>query len=236
MGYVGFIPCRAGSERVKNKNTRPFAGFEGGLIELKLRQMAGVAELDEIVVSSNDEVVLDFADKFGKTVDSRVVALPRPDEFGVSSTSMGQFITDYIAQMRETGVLFWTHVTHPFVRSEIYCEAIKTYETAVAEGYDSLVSATKLQTFLWRDGKPFNYDNTVEKWPRSQDIAPVWEINHAIYVIPFETMRKEGDRIGAKPFFFEMEERDAMDIDWEDQFKLMDELFVARHVNGEVLF
>ena len=27
-----FLPTRKGSERVKNKNTRPFAGIEGGLI------------------------------------------------------------------------------------------------------------------------------------------------------------------------------------------------------------
>ena len=28
-----FLPTRKGSERVKSKNTRPFAGIEGGLVE-----------------------------------------------------------------------------------------------------------------------------------------------------------------------------------------------------------
>ena len=28
-----FLPTRKGSERVRNKNTRPFAGIEGGLIK-----------------------------------------------------------------------------------------------------------------------------------------------------------------------------------------------------------
>lgn len=233
--YIGFIPCRAGSERVKNKNTRPFGGFEGGLIDLKLRQMASVSRLSEIIVSSNDPLVLDFATRFSEEHDPRVKAVVRPDEYGVSSTSMEAFIRDYIAHLREDGVLFWTHVTHPFVTARIYEEALDAYEKKAAEGYDCLVSATKLQRFLWRGGKPFNYDNTREKWPRSQDIEPVYEINHAIYAIPFATMRETGDRIGKHPFFFEMEESHAMDIDWEDQFNLMDEIAQARRIRGNSL-
>lgn len=34
-----FLPTRKGSERVKNKNTKPFAGIEGGLMENKIKQL-----------------------------------------------------------------------------------------------------------------------------------------------------------------------------------------------------
>ena len=34
-----FLPTRKGSERVKSKNTRPFAGIEGGLVENKIKQL-----------------------------------------------------------------------------------------------------------------------------------------------------------------------------------------------------
>lgn len=232
LGYIGFIPARAGSERVKNKNTRPFAGFGGGLLELKLRQLIKVEMLDEIIVSSNDPVVLDYAHRFASNIDSRVKPLERPDEYGVSSTSMERFIVDYIANLRVTGTIMWTHVTHPFVTGTLYREAIAAYEKAAAEGYDSLVSATKLQKFLWRDGKPFNYDNSTEKWPRSQDLVPVWEINHAIYIMPFNVMRENADRISSKSFFFPMEESASMDIDWEDQYQLMNEIAQARGAQG----
>ncbi|ODN68644.1 hypothetical protein [Methylobrevis pamukkalensis] len=220
---------------MKNKNTRPFAGFENGLIELKLRQFQKVAGLDRIIVSSNDPVVLDYAAQFAAAEDPRVEPLPRPDEFGVSATSMGAFIRDYIAHLSEDGHLFWSHVTHPFATAEVYERALDVYRERISEGYDCLVSATKIQKFLWRDGKPFNYDNTVERWPRSQDLEPVWEINHAIYAIPFEVMRRSGDRVGDRPFFFEMEEKEAMDIDWEEQFNLMDEIARARRVEGRSL-
>nr|WP_255607543.1 hypothetical protein [Ancylobacter sp. Lp-2] len=232
---IGFIPCRAGSERVRHKNTRPFGGIEGGLIELKLRQLQRVDEFDKIIVSSNDAAVLDFAADFSARHDERVVALPRPEIYGSSTTSMGAFIQDYIAHLSEEGHLFWTHVTHPFTTSKVYARAIAEYRRRLAEGYDCLVSATRIQKFLWRNGAPFNYDNTLERWPRSQDLEPVFEINHAIYAIPFATMRKVRDRVGERPYFFEMVDAEALDLDWEDQFQLMEEIARARQSRGESL-
>lgn len=236
MKMIGFIPCRAGSERVKNKNTRPFGGFAGGLIELKLRQLQRVDALDEIIVSTNDAVVLDFAADFAAREDGRVIPLPRPDTYGNSGTSMTEFIRDYIAHLREDDHLFWTHVTHPFVTADIYEKAVQEYREKLSQGYDCMVSATRIQKFLWRNGAPFNYDNSREKWPRSQDLEPVFEINHAIYAIAFSTMRGVRDRIGQKPWFFEMGESESMDIDWEEQFSLMDEICSARRACGLSLF
>lgn len=50
-----FLPTRKGSERVKNKNTRPFANIEGGLVENKIRQLLSTKFIDEIIFSSNDK-------------------------------------------------------------------------------------------------------------------------------------------------------------------------------------
>lgn len=235
MKIIGFIPCRAGSERVRHKNTRAYADYANGLLELKLRQFQAVKGLDEIIVSSNDALVLDYAAEFARTEDPRVTPVPRPDHWGVSATSMGDFIADYIAHLKDDGHIFWTHVTHPFVTAEIYDRALAAYAEKRAEGFDCLVSATKLQKFLWRGGRPFNYDNSVERWPRSQDLEPVYEINHAIYAMPFALMREMRDRIGRNPYFFEMEEGDSMDIDWEEQFLLTEEIARARRERGRSL-
>jgi CMP-N-acetylneuraminic acid synthetase len=34
--FTIFLPCRSGSERVPEKNTKPFAEVEGGLLTIKL--------------------------------------------------------------------------------------------------------------------------------------------------------------------------------------------------------
>ena len=65
-----FLPTRKGSERVKNKNTRPFAGSEGGLVENKIKQILATKYIDEILFSSNDEKCIAVAEKYQK--DSRL--------------------------------------------------------------------------------------------------------------------------------------------------------------------
>lgn len=234
MGYVGFIPCRSGSERVRNKNTRPFAGFEGGLLELKLRQMAAVPELESIILSSNDPVVLDYGARFAKEHDARVQPLERPDELGRSSTTMDEFIL-YIARLRNEGVIMWTHVTSPFLTGAHYSAAIRAYEASTAAGHDGLVSVTKLQRFIWDQNGPVNYDPGELKWPRSQDLRPLFEVNHGMYVLPFAVMRAQSDRVGQRPYFHELDEHDALDIDWEPQFHFLEELALLRRRKGETL-
>lgn len=57
---IVFLPCRKGSQRVPNKNTRSFAGIEGGLLRIKLEQLLACKKIDKIYLSSDDEVVLNI--------------------------------------------------------------------------------------------------------------------------------------------------------------------------------
>ena len=47
------IPIRSGSQRVKDKNLRPFAGTT--LMENKIETLLKVPELDSIIVNTNSE-------------------------------------------------------------------------------------------------------------------------------------------------------------------------------------
>ena len=85
-----FLPTRKGSERVKNKNTRPFAGIEGGLIENKLRQLIKTNLIDEIILSTNDEQCMAVAGKY--TSDKRLRIVPRPESLCLSSTNLQDLI------------------------------------------------------------------------------------------------------------------------------------------------
>ena len=57
------IPVRSGSKRVKNKNIRPFAG--SSLLEIKIKQLQRINNLDGIVVNSNDDTMLEIAKSLG---------------------------------------------------------------------------------------------------------------------------------------------------------------------------
>lgn len=229
---VAVVPCRAGSERVKQKNTRPFAGFDGGLLELKLRQLMQVDQIDSVIVSTNDPVVYEFVKAFAETAEKPIRMDERPDHLGASATPMSEFIL-YAAELEDEGTMLMTHVTHPLLTSDKLAEVITAWKDAEVQGHDSLVTATRLQTFLWdQNDEPFNYDAGTEKWPRSQDINPLFEINHAAYLMPFQRMREVGDRVGTNPMVYEMNQDDALDIDWEHQFTLLEDIVQARMARG----
>jgi len=80
-----FLPTRKGSERVKNKNTRPFAGDEGGLVEIKIKQLFATKHIDEILFSSNDEKCIAVAEKYRS--DSRLKIIP--DHYRCRSYPLG---------------------------------------------------------------------------------------------------------------------------------------------------
>ena len=52
------IPVRKGSQRVKNKNLKPFA--DSTLLDIKIETLKKVIGLDEIVVSSDSQEMLDI--------------------------------------------------------------------------------------------------------------------------------------------------------------------------------
>ncbi len=55
------IPIRSGSQRVKDKNLRPFA--DTCLMELKIKTLLQVPEIDEIIVNTNSEEAIDIVNK-----------------------------------------------------------------------------------------------------------------------------------------------------------------------------
>lgn len=189
-------------------------------------------DLEEIIVSTNDPIVSDIAIRFGEDYDQRVRVDERPDDLGKSSTPMSEFIK-YLGTLRNEGTMLMTHVTHPFVTHSVFNELIHAWRGAAHRGHDSLLTVTRLHTFLWdAAGKPFNYDASVERWPRSQDIPPLFEINHVAYLIRFATVLEAGDRVGQNPYMHEMDGEAVMDIDWEDQFALLQDIALAKIHRG----
>ena len=56
---IAVVPVRAGSQRVKDKNIKPFAN--SNLLTLKLQTLKNVANIDRIIVNSDSDDMLDIA-------------------------------------------------------------------------------------------------------------------------------------------------------------------------------
>lgn len=223
--YAFFLPTRKGSERVQNKNTRTFAGIEGGLLRLKLNQLLEIERVKNIVVSTNDPETIEIAKSFG---NDRIQVIERPESLCLSSTVIEDFI-NYIPTVVNANHIFWVHATAPFADRDVLERALDTYEDKVigAKENDSLLSVTKVQQFLWsaKENKCVNHDRSIVKWPRTQDLEPLYEINHAFYINSRENYLKYHDRIGMKPYLYELDKIHSFDIDWEDDFQLAEIIY-----------
>lgn len=222
-----FLPTRKGSERVKNKNTRPFAGIGGGLLHIKLQQLLSLDEVDEIVLSTNDPASIDVARQFNV---NKLKIVERPAHLALSSTDLKDLI-NYVPSICNHGHILWTHVTSPLTGANEYRKAISEYFNALRnESYDSLMSGKWFQNFLWSPEKNeiVNKKNNL-KWPRTQDLAKWFEVDSAIFLASKGIYIAEEDRVGNQPFLFNQDGMASFDVDWEDDFRLAEMIYQYEH-------
>ena len=215
-----FLPMRAGSERVPDKNTKPFAGINGGLCRIKIEQLMKCSLIESIFISTNDPKVFEISSMFNS---KKIKVIHRPEELSLCSTSTDELIK-YVPEIMPEGHILWTHVTSPFIGPNIYNQIIETYFHNLVHN-DSLMTVTKLQKFIWHDGAPINYDRDIEKWPRTQTIEPFWEVNSGAFLAAKSIYQDRLDRIGESPFLFPLCDETAFDIDWLPDFSLAEALF-----------
>ena len=223
MAITCFLPCRKGSERIPKKNIRPIGGRSFGLLEIKLGQLLDARMIDRIILSTNDEEIIAYASGLQA---ARLEVRPRDDVLAASSTSTDELI-NYAGSQVEQGHVLWTHVTSPFLSASDYDAMIEKYLEQLEQGYDSLMSVTELRSFIWNDSGPVNYDRNIEKWPRTQTLAPLYEVNSAVFLAPVEIYQRRKDRIGEQPYKYILDKVQGFDIDWEEDFLIADAMLSA---------
>ena len=211
---VAFLPCRKGSQRVKDKNTKKICNYEMGLVEIKLNQLLKVEKIKKIFLTTDDLKIIYFA----KRLDNKKIILDlRPDYLCSNKTSTDQLIK-YAGENFDNVNILWTHVTSPFINSELYEKFIDKYFEVVYEKNDSLMSVTKIQKFIWDDKGPISYSLNQENWPRTQTINPLFEINSGVFIAHSDIYKRFQNRIGSSPFLYEIDQLTAFDIDWEEDW------------------
>jgi len=94
------------------------------------------------------------------------------------------------------------------------------------------MTVNKIQTFLWDKERPINYNRSVEKWPRTQTLPELFEINSGFFINSRENYLKYEDRIGIKPNLYVTEGFESIDVDWPEDFKLA-EMIYKQKLNNE---
>tara|TARA_R100000027_G_scaffold33569_1_gene24581 strand:+ start:276 stop:1898 length:1623 start_codon:yes stop_codon:yes gene_type:complete len=215
------IGVRKGSERIVNKNIKPFN--DTSLLENKIKILKNVNNLDEIVVTTDCDKMFSLAEQLG------VKAITRP-EYYTSNDCPGSENLEFIATQIETDYILYTPVTSPLVKSETYEDIINTFRN-LDDKYDSVVSMNYLKDFLWENDKPLNYDPL--NCPRSQDMESIFRLNFGACLLPRETMIKNKYVVGDNPYWYELTETEGVDVDVPFDFNIA-ELIYEKNIKKEI--
>lgn len=216
MKIKALIPVRSGSERVKNKNIRPFAG--SSLLEVKIKQLLRIPELDEVVVNSNSDEMLEIALKCGAETVKR-------DEYFASSTVPINEVYKNIAENFDADIMVYANATNPLLEDSSVSKAIERFKSLPPE-YDSLNTAHLIKEFLWLDGKAVNYNP--RQMPKSQNLPDIMALNFAVNIATRENIINTCSIVGKKPFLFCIDQVEATDIDNEIDFVFAEHVFNTR--------
>ncbi len=217
---TAIVPIKAHSERVPEKNFRPFAGLP--LFHHILQALEDTYAVDQVVVSTDSQRILDEApDLFDK-----VRCLRRPEELCGDFVSVNKIIGHVVEQV-DSDLYLQTHATNPLLKTETITEALNRF--AREESHDSLFSVNRFQTRLYfEDGRPVNHDPA--ELLRTQDLPPVYEENSCIYIFTAESFAQAGGRrIGNEAMMFETDKIESIDIDDEFTFRLAELLASFAH-------
>lgn len=219
MIIKALIPVRAGSQRVKNKNIRSFAG--SSLLEIKIKQMQKIKELDSVIINSDSDEMLDIAKSLGAETVKR-------DSYFASSTVPINEVYKHIAETTKADIIVYTNATNPLLKTESIKTAIHNFLNKPAKN-DTLNSAHLIKEFLWKDGKPLNY--SLDLMPKSQNLPDIYALNFAINIFERQYAIKNSSIVGRHPILFKLDEVESIDIDNEIDFEFAEFMYKKYRMN-----
>ncbi|MBC3757765.1 acylneuraminate cytidylyltransferase [Hyunsoonleella sp. SJ7] len=226
MKKIGFIPLRKGSKGIPNKNKRKMVGRP--LFTWVLGE-AIFSELDEIVVYTDDESIIDFiAKEYHWT--SKVKALKRSEESAADTASTESAILEYCNSINyDFDIFCLMQATSPFTRKE----DINTCLDKIGTEFDSALTVVNTHRFLWNEnGEALNYNP--QKRPRRQDFEGVLIENGAVYTISKEALKLHKNRIGERTAVVKMPEESLSEIDTESDWVTVENLLMERQKQEKI--
>jgi len=216
---VALVPMRHFSQRIPGKNYRSLAGKP--LYQHILATLRACPEIQQVVVDTDSPVIME-----GLRQDfPEVLILERPEHLRAETIPMNDILA-YDTSQVEADFYLQTHSTNPLLSAETISRAVQAF-LASYPAHDSLFSVTRLQTRLWDQlGRPVNHNPAILL--QTQDLPPIYEENSCIYIFTRQDLLKRRNRLGERPYLFEIDAAEAWDIDEELDFKISELLMSQR--------
>jgi CMP-N-acetylneuraminic acid synthetase len=212
---AALVPMRHSSERVPGKNYRELV--DKPLYAHIIGTLMQVPEISTVVVDTDSPVIIEGL----KRDYPAVVTIERPAHLRDGAIPMNEIL------MHDTGLVpadlyLQTHSTNPLLGAETLSRAIRFLQEHYP-AYDSLFGVTRIQARLWDQlTRPVNHNPAILL--RTQDLPPLYMENSCVYLFTRQTLEQRRNRIGERPYMFEINPAEAWDIDEEITFRIVEQL------------
>ena len=208
-----FIPIKHNSQRVPRKNFRLFGG-----VPLYKHTLYKLEDFDVYVDTDSQEIIDSIKEDAGC---SHVGVYSRPVSLIGDDVSVCDLIGHFLDRVEDTHIC-QLHVTSPFLDTDI----LKNAFSLLDKGYDSVVSCNQVQSRFWKKEAygycPVNHNPI--KLEQTQDLPIFYEENSTFYIINVDLFRKTKMRVGMNPYFYPLSFPVNLDIDNEDDWKLVNKV------------
>jgi N-acylneuraminate cytidylyltransferase len=223
---LAVITARGGSKRIPRKNIRNFLGQP--IIKYSIDAARGAGIFDEVMVSSDDDEILEMGRRFGASVPFK-----RSAETSTDLAPTAPVVLEVIDEYRKRGELFdyvcCIYPAAPFVTAEKLVAAWKALEETGADGCLPIV---RFSFPIWRSFKVEN-SRVAFNWPehaqtRSQDLPPAFHDCGQFYFVRTSAFQEQKRLIMSNTVPLLVPETEVQDIDTEEDWSIAEIKYAAR--------
>tara|TARA_A100001011_G_C14149221_1_gene773245 strand:- start:282 stop:944 length:663 start_codon:yes stop_codon:yes gene_type:complete len=217
MKVVAIVPIKSNSKRVKKKNFKIINKKK--LYEFLLEKLHH-CNFDEVYIDSDSREIEKYSKKNGFYFIKRKKSLAKDN-------ANGNHLLNFHGSLIKADYYFQLFITSPLLKVESINKCIAILKTR--KNCDSVLTGKSIYSWFWFKNKPVNYLPKV--LPRSQDAIPIMQETTGLYGIKRKALKKYKCRIGKKPFFYEVSDEEAIDLDNQKDFEYF-EYYVKKYLSN----
>lgn len=205
---IAIIPARGGSKGIPGKNIMNFCGKP--LIAWTIEQARNSKQVDEVYVSTDDEVIATISARYGANI------IWRPAELATDTASSESAVLHALSEIENKAKVdcaMMLQATSPIRATGDIDGAISLFKE---QGADSLFSAAILEDYcIWKESDEGLYSVTYDykNRGRRQERKPHFLENGSLYIFKPHIIKTYQNRLGGKIVIYPMEFWKSYEID-----------------------
>ena len=211
MKVVCIVPIKKKSKRVKGKNFKKINGKP--LFRFLLDKLLN-SNFDEIYIDSDSNIIKRYCKSKGYKFVDRLSSLSKDN-------ANGNDLLNYHQKIIKADLYFQLFITAPLLSIKSINKCISILKKT--KKHDSILTCNEIFSWFWFNKKPVNYKPEI--LPRSQDAKPIIMETTGLYGIKSNALKKYKCRIGKKPYFYKVNQKESFDLDTQEDFKILNKIY-----------